>query len=510
VLFGLVFLICGLAFKVSAAPFHMWTPDVYEGAPTPVGRPSSPAAPKLAAMVLLARTLSEGFGIAPGPVAQVILVIAVLSSWSGPSAAWPSATSSACGLFSSIANIGYALLGHCGGHDRRGQAMLVFMVLYMIDVTGFFACHHGAEPQRQADGADRGHGRPVQGRPPGIGPGHDLPVAVGPGPAAVLGLLGQGLCLQGGHPGRSCGFAALGLVASVVAAFYYLRLIKLMWFDPSPGLTDPAPARRPVGRLCGGGLQLPAGPVRHWLAGRLCRNGGARPGPGVIADAWPVLRFDQLDSTNAEARRRAEAGETGPLWITARDQTAGRGRRGRAWSGHPGNLAATLLITTDKAPAEAAMVSFVAALGAHDVMQGFAAPGLVRLKWPNDVLIAGDKAAGLLIESGARDSGGLWLAVGMGLNLAWSPDDAERPATALIDHLAGRSGAGTQPGRGAGGARSGDAGAVGSVARRREGVTHPSWRTGRRGPWAFPARASPGSAMKPSPAGPKDWPTTAR
>lgn len=157
----------------------------------------------------------------------------------------------------------------------------------------------------------------------------------------------------------------------------------------------------------------------------------------MIANAWPVLRFDQLDSTNAEARRRAEAGETGPLWITARDQTAGRGRRGRAWSGHPGNLAATLLITTDKAPAQAAMVSFVAALGAHDVMQGFAAPGLVRLKWPNDVLIAGDKAAGLLMESGARDSGGLWLAVGMGLNLAWSPDDTERPATALIDHLAG-------------------------------------------------------------------------
>ena len=83
------------------------------------------------------------------------------------------------------------------------------------------------------------------------------------------------------------------------------------------------------------------------------------------------------------------------------------------------------------------MISFVAALAAHDAMQGFAAPGLVRLKWPNDVLIAGDKAAGLLIESGSRDSGGLWLAVGMGLNLAWSPDDAERPATSLADHLAG-------------------------------------------------------------------------
>ena len=157
----------------------------------------------------------------------------------------------------------------------------------------------------------------------------------------------------------------------------------------------------------------------------------------MILQPWPVLAFDQLDSTNAEARRRAETGEGGPLWITARDQTEGRGRRGRAWSGHPGNLAATLLTTTERTPAEAATISFVVALAAHDVMAEQAAPGLVTLKWPNDVLIAGDKAAGLLIESGARGGGGLWLAVGIGLNLAWAPKDAERPATALVDHLAG-------------------------------------------------------------------------
>lgn len=156
----------------------------------------------------------------------------------------------------------------------------------------------------------------------------------------------------------------------------------------------------------------------------------------MIFQSWPVLAFDQIDSTNAEARRRGEAGETGPLWITAREQTAGRGRRGRAWSGHAGNLAATLLITVDRPPAEAAMVSFVTALAAHDVMQRFAAPGLVTLKWPNDVLIAGEKAAGLLIESGPA-GGGLWLAIGIGLNLVWAPSDAERPATTLADHLAG-------------------------------------------------------------------------
>lgn len=164
----------------------------------------------------------------------------------------------------------------------------------------------------------------------------------------------------------------------------------------------------------------------------------------MIFQSWPVLAFDQLDSTNAEARRRGEAGETGPLWITAREQTAGRGRRGRAWSGHEGNLAATLLIAVERPPAEAAMVSFVTALAAHDVMQRFAAPGLVSLKWPNDVLIAGEKAAGLLIESGSS-GGGLWLAIGVGLNLVWAPSDLERPATALADHLAGDQAAAPSP-----------------------------------------------------------------
>ena len=164
----------------------------------------------------------------------------------------------------------------------------------------------------------------------------------------------------------------------------------------------------------------------------------------MIFQSWPVLAYDQIDSTNAEARRRGEAGETGPLWITAREQTAGRGRRGRAWSGDPGNLAATLLITVQCPPAEAATVSFVTALAAYDVMQRYAAPGLVTLKWPNDVLIAGEKAAGLLIESGAGP-GGLWLAIGVGLNLVWAPTDAERPATTLADHLAADETAALKP-----------------------------------------------------------------
>lgn len=149
----------------------------------------------------------------------------------------------------------------------------------------------------------------------------------------------------------------------------------------------------------------------------------------------PVLSFDQIDSTNAEARRRAEAGDTGPLWITAGRQTAGRGRRGRDWSTEPGNLAATLLTATKKPAAEAAQVTFVAALAVAELCEAFVPRSLVRIKWPNDVLIDGAKVCGILIESGAMTDGRLWLAVGCGVNLAHAPANTPYPATSLAAHL---------------------------------------------------------------------------
>lgn len=156
-----------------------------------------------------------------------------------------------------------------------------------------------------------------------------------------------------------------------------------------------------------------------------------------MASAAPVLLLDQTDSTNAEARRRAETGETGPLWLVARRQTAGRGRRGREWASEDGNLFATLLLVTRKAPAEAAQVTFVAALAIADLLDAYAPPSLVTIKWPNDVMLAGEKASGVLVESGQHPAGGLWLAVGIGVNLAHAPGGTERPATALAQHLRG-------------------------------------------------------------------------
>ena len=149
----------------------------------------------------------------------------------------------------------------------------------------------------------------------------------------------------------------------------------------------------------------------------------------------PIEALDEVDSTNAEARRRADAGDRGPRWITASRQTAGRGRRGRAWETGAGNLAATYLAHTAKPPAEAAQVSFVAALAVADLAVAYVPAGLVSLKWPNDPMIGGRKTAGILVESGPHPAGGLWLAVGCGVNLATPPDAAERPATAFAEHM---------------------------------------------------------------------------
>jgi BirA family biotin operon repressor/biotin-[acetyl-CoA-carboxylase] ligase len=152
-------------------------------------------------------------------------------------------------------------------------------------------------------------------------------------------------------------------------------------------------------------------------------------------EAVPVRWYDEIDSTNAEARRLAEAGEMGPLWIAARRQTQGRGRRGRAWSTGEGNLAATLLVSPDVPVAEAAQLSFVAVFAVRAMARDWVDQHLLKFKWPNDLLLDGGKVSGLLLESGRRDHGSVWLAIGVGVNLASAPSGTELAATCFADHL---------------------------------------------------------------------------
>jgi len=149
---------------------------------------------------------------------------------------------------------------------------------------------------------------------------------------------------------------------------------------------------------------------------------------------WPAgyrrKDYAELDSTNEEVRRLAEAGEKGPLWISATRQSAGRGRRGRAWNTGEGNLAATLLLRPEASQAITGQLSFAAALAAAEMVQHFAPDAAVTVKWPNDVLAEGRKIAGILLE-GALDAQGGWLAIGIGVNLAHHPEGLAFPASSL-------------------------------------------------------------------------------
>jgi len=154
-----------------------------------------------------------------------------------------------------------------------------------------------------------------------------------------------------------------------------------------------------------------------------------------VPAGYSVATFDEIDSTNEEARRRAAVGERGPLWITARRQTAGRGRRGRSWDSPDGNLMATLLIAPGVSAPEAARLSFVAALAVHDFVVAHTRAS-VRVKWPNDVLVDGKKIAGILLESSGTDGVDAlpWLAVGIGVNLIDAPTETPYPTTFLGAH----------------------------------------------------------------------------
>lgn len=148
-----------------------------------------------------------------------------------------------------------------------------------------------------------------------------------------------------------------------------------------------------------------------------------------------VARLKTVDSTNAEAMRRAQAGEHGPLWILADEQTAGRGRSGRSWSSEAGNLYASLLVTLAAPQPRAYQLALVAGVAVYDAVRlalDPPPPGL-QLKWPNDILIDGGKTGGILIESIATPAS-LSAVIGIGLNIASSPTVPDRPTTYLAAH----------------------------------------------------------------------------
>ncbi len=156
-------------------------------------------------------------------------------------------------------------------------------------------------------------------------------------------------------------------------------------------------------------------------------------GPKAISAGYRLASFDQIGSTNSEAMARARSGEGGPMWFVTTEQTAGRGRRHRAWIAPRGNLAASVLETVDVAPSIAATLGFAAGLALEAALRGVAGPALARfsLKWPNDVLVGQAKLSGILLEAQALTSGRLAVVVGMGTNVVAAPEGMPIPATSL-------------------------------------------------------------------------------
>jgi BirA family biotin operon repressor/biotin-[acetyl-CoA-carboxylase] ligase len=163
-------------------------------------------------------------------------------------------------------------------------------------------------------------------------------------------------------------------------------------------------------------------------------------GSRARSQGYALVAFDSIGSTNAEALERARSGERGPLWLVTDLQTAGRGRRQRAWISPQGNLAATIIETMDVQPSVAATLGFAAGLALEAALQAVSVESVIRsggsagdnyrLKWPNDVLAGGQKLSGILLEAESV-SGGLAVAVGMGTNVVAFPEDTPHPATSL-------------------------------------------------------------------------------
>ncbi|UWQ13315.1 NADH-quinone oxidoreductase subunit NuoN [Aliiroseovarius sp. M344] len=227
-LIGLVFVTAGLAFKVSAVPFHMWTPDVYEGAPTPVTAFFA-TAPKLAAMALFARVLFDAFGQAVGDWQQIIALLAVLSMFLGAIAAIGQTNIKRLMAYSSIAHMGFALMGLAAGTAYGVQAMLLYMAVYLTMNIGTFAFIMSMERD----------GRPiadisalnqfaVNDKLRGLAMLVLLFSLAGVPP--MLGFFAKyGVLIAAVQSGLAW-LAVAGVIASVIGAFYYLRIVYFMYF----------------------------------------------------------------------------------------------------------------------------------------------------------------------------------------------------------------------------------------------------------------------------------------
>jgi NADH-quinone oxidoreductase subunit N len=234
IIFGIVFLTAGLAFKISAVPFHMWTPDVYEGAPTPITAFFS-ASPKIAAMALFVRAMLGAFPDASGAWVQIIVFIALSSMALGAVAAIGQNNIKRLMAYSSIGHMGYALVGLAAGNPRGVQGVLIYLAIYLVTNLGVFACilamrRGGKMVESITDLSGLAQTRP------GFAFALAMLMFSLAGIPPLAGFFAKWYVFLAAASAGLWWLAGAGLVASVVGAYYYLRIVKLMYFDaPAEG-----------------------------------------------------------------------------------------------------------------------------------------------------------------------------------------------------------------------------------------------------------------------------------
>lgn len=259
-LFGLVFVLSGLAFKISAAPFHMWTPDVYEGAPTPVTAFFA-SAPKVAASALLIRIVIEAFGNQVQAWQQIVMAVAIMSIVIGAVGAIGQQNLKRLLAYSSINNVGFLLIGLATGTEQGVAAMLVYLAIYVAMTLGGFIClmqlkgRDGEMKESMADIAGLSKTRPalaaifaifmfsLAGIPP------------------LFGFYGKLVVFNAAIAAGLFPLAVIGIAASVIGAFYYLKVVKTMYFDESVDVIDAADDK--VLGWTGGALGLVISPLGY-------------------------------------------------------------------------------------------------------------------------------------------------------------------------------------------------------------------------------------------------------
>jgi len=248
-LFGLVFLLAGLAFKISAVPFHMWTPDVYEGAPTPVTAFFA-SAPKVAAVLLSTRVCLDALAPATDAWRQIVIVAALASIFLGAVAAWGQTNIKRLLAYSSINNVGFALVGLAAAGPQGASSVLFYLAVYVVMTLGAFLC---VLWMRDADG------RPVEEIASLSGLSQTRPALAAAlaifmfslaGIPPLFGFWSKLLVFQAAVASGYIALAVAAILGTVVGAYYYLRIVKVMYFD------EPAPAYARVKEPVQGALIL--------------------------------------------------------------------------------------------------------------------------------------------------------------------------------------------------------------------------------------------------------------